>query len=391
MRNHLLPTLAVALLLVTAGCAGLTFDSLQDPGDTQTGPQSNTSTPQSAGVSGADDGGEARSSFEPPSLQAPSEFDNYTALYEATKNSVVEIRVQTARGQGQGSGFIYHSDGYIVTNQHVVSNAEEVSVGFASGEWRTGEVVGTDTYTDLAVVRVESPPDTADPLPLTERNPDPGQPVAAIGSPLGFQGSITQGIVSGTNRSMPVGQGFSIPDTVQTDAAINPGNSGGPLVSMNGTVLGVNRAKAGDNIGFAISADVVQRVVPSIIENGSYSHAYLGIQSIPLTPDVAEANELNTTQGVMVVGVAQDGPADGNLQAAERRTGPEGQPVYVGGDVIVGIEGRTISSQHDLARHLLLHAQPGEQIEVTVLRDGERVTETVTLEQRPDPRTSGGI
>lgn len=386
-----MPTLAVALLLVTAGCAGLTPDSLQSPGDGESGPENNTSTPRSAGVSDADNVRESQTSFQSPSIQTSGEFANYTALYEATKNSVVEIRVQTARGQGQGSGFVYHSDGYIVTNQHVVSDTEEVSVGFASGVWRTGEVVGTDVYTDLAVIRVESLPDSAEPLPLSERNPEPGQSVAAIGSPLGFQGSITHGIISGTNRSMPVGQDFSIPDTVQTDAAINPGNSGGPLVSMNGTVLGVNRAKAGDNIGFAISADVVRRIAPSIIENGSYSHAYLGIQSIPVTQDIAEANELNTTQGIMVVSAPPEGPAEGVFQAAERRTGPEGQPVYVGGDVIVGIEERSISSQHDLARYLLLHTQPGDQIEVTVLRDGERVTETVTLGERPDPRTSSGI
>jgi S1-C subfamily serine protease len=190
---------------------------------------------------------------------------------------------------------------------------------------------------------------------------------------------------------MPVGQGFSIPDTVQTDAAINPGNSGGPLVSMNGAVIGVNRAKAGDNIGFAISADVVRRVVPELVQNGSYAHSYLGVRTVPVTTDIAEANDLETTQGMMVVGVLDGGPADGIFQPAERQVGPNGQPTYVGGDVLVGVEGQPITSQHDLARYLLLRTQPGDEVEVTVIRDGERVTETLTLDRRPDPRTEGGL
>jgi len=272
-----------------------------------------------------------------------------------------------------------------------VRDSQTVSVGFASGEWHTGEVVGTDVYTDLAVVRVDSVPETAEPIPLARSTPVPGQPVAAIGSPLGFQGSITQGIVSGTNRSMPVAQGFSIPDTVQTDAPINPGNSGGPLVSMNARVVGVNRAKTGDNIGFAISATVVEEVVPSLVEDGEYAHSYVGIRMIPVTPDVAEANGLNRTAGMMVVGTPPNSPAAGVLDAAERQQTASGRPTYVGGDVIVGIDGQSIENQHDLARHLLLHTEPGQEIEVTVLREGDRVTETVTLGRRPAPETERGL
>ena len=392
MERSILTTVAVALLLVTAGCASFV------PGQ---GEGTQAATAESEGAAPPADTGATNQNqnapagiegpFQAPSVQSDGPFENFTELYDETIDSVVELRTESTLMQGTGSGFVYHEDGFIVTNQHVVDGAQSVSVGFASGVWRDGTVVGSDVYTDLAVVRVDSLPSAAEPLPLAERNPEPGQPVAAIGSPLGFQGSITQGIVSGTNRSMPVSGGFAIPDTIQTDAAINPGNSGGPLVSLNGTVVGVNRAKAGDNIGFAISADVVQRVVPNIVENGSYDHSYMGISSIPVTPDLAAANDLNTTRGLMIVGVLEGGPADGALQPAEEGSGPDGEQAYVDGDVIVGIDDREIANQHELARYLLLHTQPGQAVQVTVLRDGERVTETISLAERPAPQEQGGV
>ncbi len=317
-----------------------------------------------------------------PSAAAPaSSPSDYTALYEQTIDSVVKLRVTTVAGSSQGSGFLYDNS-HIVTNEHVVQDADTVLVQFSNGEWRTGQVVGTDVYTDLAVVRVDSKPASAETLPVARTAPKPGEPVAALGSPFGLEGTITQGIVSGVNRSMRVEGGFSIPDTVQTDAPINPGNSGGPLVSMEGTVVGVNRAKEGDNIGFAISAAVVSRVVPALIQDGTFEHSYIGVRSLPVTPQIAEAKDLEEARGLLVVETVNGTPAADTFQTGEVETSPTGVTVE-GGDVIVAVEGRSIQSHQDLSRYLLLHTDPGETVSFTVIREGERQTLTLELIERP--------
>lgn len=328
-----------------------------------------------------------------PMLEAPGSgdasssgptFENtsaYERLYAETIDSVVKITVTESDGQSQGSGFVY-DDAHVVTNEHVVESADEVGVQFADGSHRTGTVVGTDTYTDLAVIRVANVSDGVEPLSLATDSPDPGERVVALGAPFGLEGTITHGIVSGVNRSMRVEGGFAIPDTVQTDAPINPGNSGGPLVSTDGTVIGVNRAKEGDNVGFAISAAVVERVVPSLVDDGEYEHSYVGIRSVPVTPQLAEVNGMEQARGVMVVETDPEGPAAGTFGEAETRT-VDGVTYPVGGDVIVAIEGQSIYTSQELSRYLLLHTAPGETISVTVLRDGDRETVDVTLDRRP--------
>ncbi|MDY7082140.1 MAG: PDZ domain-containing protein, partial [Halobacteria archaeon] len=193
------------------------------------------------------------------------------------------------------------------------------------------------------------------------------------------------GIVSGVNRSMLTTRGFAIPDTVQTDAPVNPGNSGGPLVNMNGKVVGVNRAKQGDNIGFAISPDLVQKVVPKLIKQGYVDHSYLGITTRDVTPSVAQANNLGRPRGVIVVDVRQGDPSDGVLQGSNSQTTVNGIQVPVGGDIIISIEGTSINSNEELAGYLMTHTQPGETIDITVLRDGETQTVQVTLGERPAP------
>jgi S1-C subfamily serine protease len=328
----------------------------------------------------------------PPALEAPGTgvqepttlrtASNYSALYGETIDSVVKIRISTGQGTAQGSGFVYDRR-HVVTNEHVVGDADTVLVQFSNGVWQTGRVVGTDVYTDLAVIRVSSMPSEATPLPVTTRDPDPGQPVAAIGSPFGLQGTITHGIVSGVNRSMRVEGGFSIPDTVQTDAPINPGNSGGPLVSMDGRVVGLNRAKEGDNIGFAISAAVLRQVVPELIDDGQYDHSYLGIRTLPVTPEVADQKGLDEARGLLVVETIEGTPAAATLQAGNI-TATESGPRILGGDVIVGIDDRAVYTNQELSRYLLLHTQPGETIDLTVIRDGKRQTVPVRLTERPE-------
>jgi len=320
-----------------------------------------------------------------------TEPQTYSTLYSDTIPSVVSVYVTFGRVEqaphGAGSGFVYDRAGHVVTNHHVVGPADRVELRFSEGDWRTGRVVGTDAYTDLAVVRVDDLPDYADPLPVAAENPTPGQPVAALGNPMGLDGTITVGVVSGTNRSMPTGNGFAIPDTVQTDAAINPGNSGGPLVTLDGEVVGVNRARGGDNIGFAVSPAIVSRVVPALVAEGRYRHPYLKIRTLDVSPSVARANDLDEPTGVLVVDVRL-GPASAALLGCDATATVDGREVPVGGDVIVAVNDREIRSHEELMRYLLTETRPGDEVTVDLIRDGRRLTERLTLGERPTD--SGG-
>lgn len=389
LRKRVLLSISVAFLLVTTGCVGFSAPDRQSPSATAT--DQAHSSEQCAATTNSTSSACATNLDDQREITGIDRPDSYAALYDRAIDSVVKIVVRTPRGRSQGSGFVYRGDGYIVTNQHVVGRADSVQVRFYDGTWKTGSVVGTDVYTDLAVVHVEQLPAGVDALPMATREPEPGQRVVALGSPYGYEGTITHGIVSGVNRSMMTERGFAIPDTIQTDAPINPGNSGGPLVSLNGTVLGVNRAKRGDNLGFAISADVVRRVVPALIANGTYHHSFMGIKTIPVTPRIAAANDLETARGTMVTAVIEGGPSAGVFRTAEIVRTDAGVRLPVGGDVIVSVDGHPIRSQQDLSQYLMLHTRPGEQIDVTVLRDGDRVTVSVTLGQRPELETGESV
>jgi len=312
---------------------------------------------------------------------------DYRQVYEERIDSVVLVRT----GGGLGSGFIYDGPNesestYLVTNQHVVNETGEVLVRFNRGETARGTVVGTDALSDLAVVRVEAAPAYATPIPVDETPPSPGQSVAALGSPYGLQSTVTSGIVSGTNRSIPTQFGYALPNTIQTDAPINPGNSGGPLVGCpGGTLIGVNRAGGGEDIGFAVPSSIVQRVVPSLIATGDYEHAFLGVRTTEVTEPVAAANDLNRTSGVLVVQTIPGMPASDVFRESQGFAVVAGARIPVGGDVIVEIGNQTVETPTDVARYLALEASPGETVEVTVVRDGERQTLNVTLAGRPTP------
>jgi S1-C subfamily serine protease len=319
-------------------------------------------------------------------------------LYRDVSSSVVSVYVATTGpGMGSGSGFVY-DESHVLTNQHVTAGQREVELRFVDGQWRTGRVVGEDAYTDLAVVAVPDLPATATPLTVAAENPAPGRPVAALGNPLGLEGSITAGIVSGSNRSMTTSNGFAIPDVVQTDAPINPGNSGGPLVALAldadpadpaYEVVGVNRAKSGDNIGFAVSPAIVHRVVPDLVTDGSYRHSYLRARTLDVTPSVAEANQLDAPRGVLVVDVA-DGPTGGDsLRACRTTRAVRGREIPVGGDVIVGINGHELRAHEELMRYLITETRPGEPVEIAVLRDGRERTLRVVLGERPEAKPRG--
>ncbi|UTF53578.1 S1C family serine protease [Natronosalvus rutilus] len=332
---------------------------------------------------------------------------DYVSLYEETTPGIVQVQVRPANatdgeapggggGGGLGSGFVYAesnatADGnetiYVVTNQHVVTDQTNVTVEFEYGESRDGEVVGTDVYSDLAVVAVSSPPKSAEVLPVASELPPPGERVAAFGSPFGLEGTITEGIVSAVNRSMPLRQGFTIPNAIQTDAPINPGNSGGPLITCDGEVVGVNRAGGGENIGFAIGAHLLERVAPSLIETGEYAHPYLGVSTVDVSPSLAAANDLESTTGAYVHQTVPDGPAAEVLEGTTEGETVNGTVVPVGGDVIVAIDDQPIRSGEELVGYLVSQTEPGDEISLTVRSGGEEETVSVTLGERPEPET----
>ncbi|MFW5948991.1 MAG: S1C family serine protease, partial [Halolamina sp.] len=255
---------------------------------------------------------------------------------------------------------------------------------FASGDWGTAELLGSDPYSDLAALSVD-PPNDAAALPLLDEQPPIGTRVAAVGAPLGLEGSLTSGVVSGVNRSISSVQNFTISGAIQTDAAVNPGNSGGPLLTLDGNVAGVITQSGAENIGFAIDAALTERVIPELIETGSYEHAYLGVQILGVTPLLAEANDLEAARGVYVSAVPSGGPADGVLEGGDEPETVDGTSQPTGGDVIVALDGTRIDTTGQLGSYLALETSPGDEIAVTVIRDGEEQTVELTLGTRPDP------
>lgn len=313
----------------------------------------------------------------------------YAEVYEETIDGVVLVSVRGgAVGPGGiGSGFVYE-DEYLVTNQHVVGQESTVELQFRDEHWSEASVVGTDVHSDLAVLAVDDRPDASEAIPLADEEPVIGQEVVALGNPLGLDASISQGIVSGVDRSLPSPTGFSIPAAIQTDAAVNPGNSGGPLVTLDGEAVGIVFAGAGPggSIGFAIAAGLAARVVPALIEDGTYEHAFVGVGVIPVGPTIATANDLPEARGVMVGQVVPDSPADGVLEPAGQEV-VDGAPVPVGGDVIIAIDDEPIPTQERLSSYLALETSPGETVSVTIRRDGDEELVELTLDPRPEVDT----
>jgi len=310
-----------------------------------------------------------------------------TAVYRSTIPSVVGVLNYGRNGpQGSGSGFVA-GDGYVVTNQHVVADADEVKIRFDGNEWRDAEIAGTDAYSDLAALRVDDRPESATPLSWVDTDPEPpvGTPVMAIGSPYGFSGSASTGIVSGVDRVLSAPNNFTVADSVQTDAALNPGNSGGPIVTYDGNVVAVAARGGGDNIGFGVSAELSKRVVPELAENGEYTHSLMGVRLVEVTPIVAEAYGLDDVGGVLIVEVLEDGPAAGSLRGSDDSETVDGVSVPTGGDVVVGVGGNDVEVQADLSNFLALETSPGDEVEFTVVRDGEETTVSFELGERPDP------
>lgn len=319
--------------------------------------------------------------------------ETYEELYKLVFDSVVSVRtdgeIEGEQFRSGGSGFLYDAEGHIITNQHVVENADSVEVYFSNGVAMDAEITGTDIYSDIAVLKVDEVPcdENCQPYPLPMANSsmiNPAQMVMAIGTPFGLEGSVTHGIVSATGRTMPTKNGFSIPNVIQTDAPLNPGNSGGPLIDLSGEVIGVNRARSGDNLGFAIPSNKARMVADAIIEKGEYEHSWIGIQMLPVSPRAADFMDLNdeASRGVMVVAVVEDGPAeDAGLKSGEE-VKINDETIFINGDIIVGVDGIEVFNSDQIIAHIS-EKQPGDEIEIEYYRDGERMTTQLELGARP--------
>jgi S1-C subfamily serine protease len=328
-------------------------------------------------------------------------------IYEDAAPSVVNVtnrsyvtygRFGMVPEEGTGSGFIYDHEGHIVTNYHVVENAEELLVTLANGQVYQAEIVGTDPTNDLAAIQIEAGNDLPEPLLLADSDElRVGQFVVAIGNPYGLQQTLTTGVVSALGRVIesPEYNRF-IGEAIQTDAAINPGNSGGPMLDLSGRVIGVNSqiispSGASAGIGFAVSANTVQRVVPELIARGYFAHPWIGLDTLPLTQGVAQllrqaGVEISADAGLLVLETTPGGPAEqagirggDRWVAISRRT-----RLPVGGDIITAIDGLPTHDQQALALYLEGETTIGATVELTIIRRGEVQTVPVVLGELPN-------
>ncbi|HET7009138.1 MAG TPA: trypsin-like peptidase domain-containing protein [Anaerolineales bacterium] len=385
------------VFLAAATLACLTSPALLPSSPSSSAPVAPTRTPASA---------------EPVSTLPPGGFEatDLAELYTRVNPGVVTVYIyggpphDSSVPIGQGSGFVIDGDGRIITNRHVVEGGDQIEVDFPSGLKTWAELIGTDPDSDLALLDVEVPADQLAPLTLGDSEQvRVGDLVVAIGNPFGLTGTMTLGVVSAIGRTLdseraaPGGEAFfTAGDIIQTDAALNPGNSGGPLLNMRGEVIGVNRAiltesftvsgdAASSGVGFAIPINIVRRVVPSLLDRGAHDYPYLGITSLS-----DEAWTLKTLEalglppdavGAYVTCVTPRGPAD---EAGVIGAGPcNGPDIRAGGDLIIAIDGTPVRNFADLLSYLIRNTEVGQEVVLTVLRQGEEVDLTLTIAARP--------
>ena len=312
-------------------------------------------------------------------------------IFEKSEESIVQVSVLRGESDGgMGSGFVYSDEGYVITNQHVVQDAKKVMITFLDGEAYIGNVIGVDRDLDIAVVKVEPTNTYLQPIKIGDSSKlKVGEKIAAIGNPFGLSGSMTSGIVSQMGRLLPQESGYSIPDVIQTDAAINPGNSGGPLINMKGEVVGINTAiqsATGEfsGIGFAVPSNTVKKVVPVLIQDGVFKHPWMGISGTDVDPELAEVRELNSSKGFLVVSVIEGSPAEtaGLLGVTETKE-MDGREYALDGDIILSIDGETVRKISDILVHLQREKSVGDQMVLSVNRNGEILELTMILEERP--------
>ncbi|MGD2146404.1 MAG: trypsin-like peptidase domain-containing protein [Anaerolineae bacterium] len=330
------------------------------------------------------------------------------AVYAQSSSAVVNITSVTyaydfffnpVPQEGTGSGFVYDERGHIITNYHVIEDAEELSVALADGETYPAEIVGVDPTNDLAVVRIEG---DGLPGPISLGDSDAlrvGQFVVAIGNPFGLERTLTVGVISSLGRVIKGPDGRFIGEVVQTDAAINPGNSGGPLLDLNGRVIGVNSqivspSQANAGVGFAVPSDTVRRVVPELIARGSYPHPWLGIEPISLTAERARifrqaGMPVAVDEGVLVLEVIAGGPADrASIRGGDQIARIGRYRVPLGGDIITAVNDEPVADYQDLTVYLETQTRVGDTVTLAIIREdsggeAQEQTVSVTLAERP--------
>jgi S1-C subfamily serine protease len=382
MRRLLLPFLIVAAVAV--GCGG---DDSQDSG---------TSTVERTRVQVVEGLG-GKHGFDPATIyqRLSPGVVTITSLFSAGKSLE---DVLGGGGAGQGSGFILDDDGYIATNAHVITNgtgnrltkAREVYVQFSDGNQVEAKVVGYDPNADVGVVKVDPKGLKLVPLALGRTaEVRVGEPVAAIGSPFGEEGSLSIGVVSAKNRTIEALTDFSISDAIQTDAAVNRGNSGGPLLDARGRVIGINsqiRSSGGGSVGvgFAVSVDNVRQSIAQIRKSGEAQYAYIGISSQNLYPQLAERLDVPVQDGALIADVVENGPADkAGIRGGGKEIRFQASLVKLGGDVITKVNGRRVTRENDFSEQIT-RFQPGDTISLELYRGNERRTARVTLDERPN-------
>jgi S1-C subfamily serine protease len=312
------------------------------------------------------------------------------AIYERYSDGVVFIQARQSAGAATGTGFVIDDEGHILTNAHVVEGSDEIQVEIGDeGESRDAELVGMDPSSDVALLDVDEEDDLTSLEIGDSRKVDIGDPVVAIGNPFGLNRTVTAGIVSAKARQIQAPNGFSISDVLQTDAAVNPGNSGGPLLDGNGRVIGINSqiaSQGGGNEGvaFAVPIETARDVADQLLAGGEVKRAYLGISGGDITEQAAEALELPTDHGVLISEAYEGGPADeAGIRGATGERTVGGQTLPTGGDVITELDGEPIEGMEQIISEVNTR-QPGEELVLTVVRDGDEREVTVTLGDRPE-------
>ena len=316
-------------------------------------------------------------------------------IFEKSEPGVVRVNVQKSETEdsvgGVGSGFVFDKMGHIITNAHVIKDASKVVVTFLDGRSYNAEIIGSDEYTDIAVIKVNADLILLQPLQIGDSsNLKVGEQIAAIGNPFGLSGSMTSGIVSQLGRLLPSDAGYSIPDVIQTDAAINPGNSGGPLLNMRGEIVGINTAiqsATGEftGVGFSVPSQTVAKIVPTLIEEGEYNHPWIGISGRDIDPDMAKVLNLKDAIGFLVITVVEDSPAfEAGLIGSDKTIEVEGISYPTGGDIILAVDGIEVRKIDDILIHLQRAKTVGSEMTLEILRDGRTTDVTITLQERPN-------
>jgi S1-C subfamily serine protease len=323
-------------------------------------------------------------------------------LFQKVEKSVVQITDSSEINVFEsrlGSGFVYDDNGHIITNHHVVSGGgNRLDVTFPDGIVYRASLIGSDPSADIAVLYVEeAPKEKLLPLSLADSSKvRVGERVAAIGNPFGLSGSLSNGIISGVGRQIPAEEeeGFTIPDIIQTDAPINPGNSGGPLLNMRGEVIGINSAIYSTTgqfagVGFAIPSNTIAQVMPSLITTGSYQHPWLGVAGRDMTPGIADRLGLDEPRGFLVMDVVTGSPAEkAGIQRGNEDTVIDGIPIKLGGDVIIAVDNNTVRKIDDILAYVEMKKSVGDDLKLTILREGQTMEVIATLAARPSQQES---